>query len=163
MATSTRPVIAPTRPALRAEAAWGACVAGAWGWPAARLATTGGRDGRVRFGSGVPAADESNEGSAAGGGTATAEAAARGPGGAGGEDDDRGMSAAEDAASSPRRRTTGPGRVAGTINAAAPLSVRVALGGGGGGRDASGARGGGKGAGAALGPPILRSTSRRAG
>jgi hypothetical protein len=51
---------------LRAEVAGGAWGASASGCPAARVATTGGRDGRMRWlGTGIPLPDESEEGSAA--------------------------------------------------------------------------------------------------
>ncbi len=159
IATNVSPNVAPTRPALRADVAGGPSGGTTWACPAARLATTGGSDGRVRFGSGVPPADEPNEANEGrGAGAGTAEKAAGGvPGDAGGDEDERGIAGTEGDPSSPRRRTPGPGRVAGTIKAAALFSDRVVPD-----SDGSGARGGGKGAGGALGFPILRRTSRRA-
>jgi hypothetical protein len=60
-ATNARPIAAPTRPALRAEVARCAGAGRAVRGSATTLATTGGTERRVRFGSGVPLPDESNE------------------------------------------------------------------------------------------------------
>lgn len=64
--------MAPTRPALPADAACG-IGAGAARSRSATLATTGGSEARVRLGSGVPEAGESNDGADSTGGAVLTE------------------------------------------------------------------------------------------
>ncbi len=165
MATKTKPATAPRTPALRAEVASGACGDRISGCSAARLATTGGRDGRVRFGTGVPPADESNEerdggeaGRRAGAGRRLSGALGGAPRAVAPDEGDRGTTGTDGAASNTRRRSAGGGgRVVAVVFRVGPRSsVAIDCGE----FDGSGVRIGGDGG--ALGPPILRSTSRRA-
>lgn len=156
MATNTSPATAPTRPALRVDGACGAPGEGISGCSAAKLATTGGREGRVRLGCAVPLAVESNDEGEDPGATALTEAPVGGGGGIKAEEGDRGIGGMDGPASNTRRVAAGGSRVGGIV-------LRDRLGSGCaaidcGEFDGSGLEGAGDGG--TLVPPILRSTRR---
>lgn len=156
MATKTSPATAPKRPALRADRARGTSGDGISGCSAARLATTGGREGRVRFGGAVPLAVESSDEREEPGAGALTEPPVGGGGGRKAEDGDRGIGGIDGPPSNTRRVAAGGSRAGGIVLRARVGSGRAAIDCG----EFDGSGLGVAGDGGAPVPPIFRSTRR---